>query len=135
MNLVQRVAATQKTVDIFKRKNFEDGRFDCIQLMACHARHMGKKIKLPRYGDAKSAADAMRKMGFRTLSQGMDKHFRRIERHQVMAADFLETPGTNGFSSIMVALGNGRALGFHESIPHCDILQPVMISGAWRIDD
>jgi hypothetical protein len=33
----------------------------------------------------------------------------------------------------MVAVGNGRTLGFHEDIPHCDILQPLIISGAWRI--
>jgi hypothetical protein len=35
----------------------------------------------------------------------------------------------------MVALGNGRVLGFHEEVPHADVLQPVMISGAWRIGD
>lgn len=134
MNLIERIEATQKTVDIFKRKNFADGKFDCIQLVLCHARNMGKRIKVPRYGDLKSAADALREMGFRTLGEAMDAHFTRIEPVKAMAGDFVETPGENGFSSLMVALGNGRTLGFHEDIPHCDILQPVLISGAWRVE-
>jgi len=135
MNFVERVRATQKTVDAFKGKAFDlEKGGDCIQLMALHARHMGVKIKIPRYGDWKSAAAAMREMGFSTLGQGMDKHFKRIKPVHVLAGDFVEMPGGNGFSALAVAVGNGRVLGFHEDIPHCDILQPVIITGAWRIE-
>jgi len=134
MNLVERMMATQATVDAFKGKRFVDWQSDCIFLMTTHAQHMGRKIDVPRYGDAKSAAAALRKLGFRTLGQAMDKHFRRIERHEVMTGDIVEMPGANGFTALSIAVGNGRVLGFHESIPHCDILQPVLISGAWRID-
>lgn len=134
MNLVERVAATQKTVTAFKGKNFADGKFDCIQLVLCHARNMGKRIKIPAYGDAKSAADTLKRLGFRTLGGAMDKHFTRIEPVKVLAGDIVEMPGSNGFSALTIAVGNGRVLGFHEDIPHCDVLQPVMVSGAWRID-
>lgn len=134
MNLVERVKATQATVDAFKGKTFADGKADCIQLVLCHAKHMGRKIKVPRYGDTKSAAATLEKLGFRTLGQAMDKHFTRIEPVKVMAGDIVEMPGSNGFSSLSIAVGNGRVLGFHESVPHADILQPVLISGAWRID-
>jgi hypothetical protein len=51
-----------------------------------------------------------------------------------MTGDIVEMPGSNGFSSLSIAVGNGRVVGFHEDIPHCDILQPLLISGAWRID-
>lgn len=135
MNLVQRVAATEKTVTIFKGKNFALGKFDCIQLVLCHARNMGKRIKIPPYGDWKSSAAALGKVGFGTLGAAMDKHFTRIEPANVLAGDILESPGGNGFSGLTIAVGNGRVLGFHEDIPHCDILQPVLISGAWRIED
>jgi hypothetical protein len=128
------VIATQKTVDTFKGRKFTNGSADCVQLVLAHARHMGRKVDVPRYGSAKTAAGALRQMGLGTLSQGLDRHFRRIERHQVMVADIVEMPGENGFSSLSVAVGNGRVLGFHESIPHCDVLQPVLVSGAWRID-
>lgn len=134
MNLMERVRATQKTVDGFKGKTFADGKADCIQLVLCHARHMGRKIKVPRYGDVKSAADVLRGLGFSTLGEAMDHHFTRISPVNVLAGDILEMPGTNGFSSLAVAVGNGRVLGFHESVPHADILQPVIVSGAWRID-
>jgi hypothetical protein len=130
MNLIERMLATQKTVDSFKGRKFTNGTADCVQLVLAHARHMGRKI----YGSTKTAAGALRQLGFGNLSEAMDKHFRRVDRHQVMISDIVEMPGDNGFSSLSVAVGNGRALGFHESIPHCDVLQPVLISGAWRID-
>lgn len=135
MSLVDRVNRTQKTLDVFKGRQFVDWKVDCVQLIGTHAKHMGKRIKLPKYKDAKSAADAMRSLGFKTLSEAMDANFTRIPPANVLVSDIVETPGGNGFSSLMVALGNGRALGFHEDIPHCDVLQPLLISGAWRIGD
>jgi hypothetical protein len=133
MNFVQRIEATQKTVDAFKGKPFTEGRYDCVQLVVTHARNMGVRIRVADYGDNASAAAALREMGFRTLGEAMDHHFTRIQPHEVLASDFVEVPGGNGFSSLMVAVGNGRTLGFQEEIPHCDILQPVLISGVWRI--
>lgn len=135
MNLIERVRATQKTVDAFKGREFKEGKADCIQLVLRHARHCGRKIKVERYSDWKGAAKVLRGLGFKTLGQAMDHHFERIEPFQVMAGDYVEVPGTNGFSSLMVAVGNGRAIGFHEDVPHADILQPVIISGAWRVAD
>ena len=135
MDLVKRMKATQKTVDKFKGRTFKDWSTDCILLAVTHARHMGAKVKMPKYTDAKSAAAVLKRMGVTTLGGALDKHFTRIEPHEAMLGDLVEVPGTNGFSSIMVAVGNGRAIGFHEEIPHADILQPVMISGAWRIGE
>ena len=134
LDLVKRVLATQKTVDAFKGRQFKDGKADCIQLVLVHAKHMGRKISVPRYGDVKSAGGVLKALGFKTLAQAMDKHFTRIDPHSVLAGDIVEMPGANGFSALSICVGNGRVLGFHESIPHCDILQPLMISGAWRID-
>jgi hypothetical protein len=133
MNLLERVQRTQKTVDLFKGRPFKEGRFDCVQLVKAHARHMGKKVRVPRYGGVKGAAAALKEMGFRTLGEAMDAHFERIRPDQILAGDIVEHPGNNGFSGLTIALGNGRVLGFHEDIPHCDILQPVMISGVWRV--
>lgn len=134
MNLLERIQATQKTVDAFKGRTFVDWQSDCILLIVTHARHMGRKIKVPSYGDAKSAAAVLRKLGFKTLGEAMDHHFTRISIANVLAGDIVESLGANGFSGLMVAVGNGRTLGFHESIPHADILQPLIVTGAWRID-
>jgi hypothetical protein len=136
LNLYERMLRTQKTVDLWKGRPFkENGTSDCIQLMIAHARHMGKKIKVEKYRDAASRAAALRKLGFKSISEGMDANFTRIDASQVLLGDFVEMPGSNGFSAITVALGNGRVLGFHEDIPHADILQPVLISGVWRVGE
>lgn len=133
MNLVERVKRTQRTVDAFKGKTFKDGRYDCVQLVKVHAQHMGKPLKVPRYSDLKGAAEALKSLGFKSLGEALDARFTRIEANRVLAGDIVETLGANGFSALLVALGNGRALGFHEEIPHCDILQPLIVSGVWRI--
>lgn len=133
LNLIQRVTATQKTVDAIKGKPFEDGKCDCMQLVKLHAKHMGYKLPVPRYSSVKGAAAAMRKLGFTTLAEAMDHHFTRIEPHQVLAGDIVEGPGANGFSSLGIAVGNGRIIAFHEEVPFADILQPLFLTGAWRI--
>lgn len=130
---VKRMRATQRTVDKFKGRVFRDGSVDCVQLVKLHVKHLGKPLKVPPYSDLKGAAAAMKQLGFKTLAGAMDAHFTRIEPSAVLLGDIVEMPGGNGFSSLSIAVGNGRVLGFHEDIPHCDILQPVMISGAWRI--
>jgi hypothetical protein len=133
VDLIARMKATQKTVDRFKGQAFDMGRVDCIRLAAAHARHAGRRIRVPDYGDRVSAARALRAEGHGTLHEAMDAHFERIAASRVMIGDYVETPGTEGFSAVMVALGNGRALGFHEDIPHCDVLQPLIIIGAWSL--
>jgi hypothetical protein len=133
MNLIQRAQQTQKTVDIWKGRPFSDGKFDCVQMVKAHARHLGQSLKVPRYHDVEEAAAALREMGHKSLGEALDARFHRIMAAQILVGDIVESLGSNGFSSLMVAVGNGRTLGFHEDIPHCDILQPLIISGAWRI--
>jgi hypothetical protein len=134
MDLVKRMLATQKTVDTFKGRAFRDGRSDCVQLILAHSRHMGRPIKVPKYRDVKGAAGVLKKLGFKTLAEAMDHHFTRIDVSRVLAGDIVEMPGANGFSGLTVSVGNGRVLGFHEDIEHCEILQPLLISGVWRIE-
>jgi hypothetical protein len=133
MNLIQRAQRTQKTVDIWKGRPFKDGTGDCVQLVKAHARHLGNPIKIPRYHDVREAAAALRELGHKSLGEALDARFHRIATAQILVGDIVETLGSNGFSGLMIAVGNGRTLGFHEEIPHCDILQPLIISGAWRI--
>lgn len=133
MDLLKRMKATQRTVDRFKGVDMVIGTVDCVQLAAAHASHMGRKIKLPRYTDFESGGRALRAMGYRTLAEAMDAHFTRIQPAEAIMGDYIEMPGGNGFSALSVAVGNGRVIGFHESIAHADILQPKIVSGAWRI--
>lgn len=134
MDIVERVVATQKTVDAIKGKEMKPGKVDCIQLTLTHAKHMRRRISIPPYGDWVSAANVLRELGFATLGEALSHYFTRIEPVRAMVSDYIEMPGENGFSSIAVSVGNGRVIGFHSSIPHADILQPMIITGAWRIE-
>jgi hypothetical protein len=135
MNLIERMEATQKTVDMFRCKDFAPGKFDCVQMWLAQRRHAGlKKIRIPPYGDWESAAKSMRAMGVSSLSEGLDKYHPRIDPHNVLMGDFIEGPGSNGFSALMLVVGNGRVLGFHEDISFAEILQPLMISAAWTLE-
>lgn len=135
MDLVQRMTATQKTVDLYKRKSLVWGKFDCAQMMNAHRVHLGlKRIRIPSYGSPLSARKAIAEMGFDSLAQGMDHHFSRVEPSRVLMGDFVEMPGGQGFSGLTVSVGNGRVIGFHEDIEFADILQPLMISGAWSVE-
>jgi hypothetical protein len=91
--LIKRQRATQKTVDLCKGKAFVDWQNDCIKLMSRHARHMGRPVKIPRYHDAKSAADALRSLGASTIGEALDQLFERIEPHQILLGDIVEMPG------------------------------------------
>jgi hypothetical protein len=134
VNLIERMEATQKTVDRWKLKNFDPGKYDCIQMMVAHARLCHRRIRVPPYGDMISARRSMHHMGFKTIGEGMDKYFQRIEPHRAIMGDFIEMPGTDAFTAITVSVGNGRVLGFHEEIGFADILEPLLISGAWSVD-
>lgn len=133
IDLVKRMRATQKSLDRFQGRAFIDWKFDCLQLIAGHAKHMGKPLKVPRYSSAATAAAALREMGFKSLGEAMDAHFERIAASDVLLGDIVEGPGANGFSSLGIALGGGRALGFHEEVPFCDVVHPTIVTGAWRI--
>ena len=133
MDLLKRMYATQATVDQFKEKAFDWGTYDCGQLVVAHAANCGRKIVVPPYGDKVGAARSLREAGWGTLHNAMDVLFTPIEPASAIMGDFVELPGGDGFSCLTVAVGNGRVLGFHADIPHCDILQPVLISGAWSI--
>lgn len=133
MNLIQRAQRTQKTVDTWKGRPFRDGKTDCVQLVKAHARHMGRPIKIPRYRDVKEAAAALRGLGHASLGAALDARFHRIATADILVGDIVEGPGANGFSSLGIALGGGRALGFHEEVPHCDVVHPTLVTGAWRI--
>jgi hypothetical protein len=98
MNLIQRATRTQKTVDIWKGRPFSDGKFDCVQLVKAHARHLGGSIKVPRYHDVKEAAAALRELGHKTLGEALDARFHRIATAQILVGDIVETLGSNGFS-------------------------------------
>jgi hypothetical protein len=137
MEMVRRAAAAQATLDKFKGKPFHFGSMDCAQLVAFHLRKMGHKPKLAkagRYSSALGAKKALKRLGYETLAEAMDGNgFERIPPAAAIVGDVIEMPGLEGPGALAVALGNGRAVAYHEDAIGAVVVQPSQMLAAWRV--
>jgi hypothetical protein len=42
-------------------------------------------------------------------------------------------PGEDALDALVVALGNGRVLGWHPDAAGAEVLQPLAFESAWRV--
>jgi len=136
-DLVRRRDATQATVDAWKGKPFRLGYADCVRLAASHLRRMGRKVRLPAQGSyrtLRSAEKELAKRGYADLPAALDDMgLERIAPAAALPGDIIAIPSEHKIGCLMVAVGNGRAIGFHEDVDGAEILQPVEYVGAWRV--
>ena len=138
--LVRRVKASQVTRDEWAERPWRMGQADCVRMTASHLRRMGYSVKLPpegSYRTVKSAQKKLQEKGFTSLADAMDQlGFPRIAPAAALVGDIVEMPSEiDQLGTLVVALGNGRVLGWHEDAPAgACVLQPVDWIAAWRID-
>ncbi|WP_230770713.1 DUF6950 family protein [Sphingomonas sp. Leaf4] len=135
--MIRRQQATQAAVDRFQGKPFEWGRYDCVRLAAFMLREMGHRPGLGRAGSyktAKGAVGALRRAGYATLAEAMDGlGLQRIPPAAALPGDIVMVPSDGAWSgSLMVAVGNGRTIGWAEGLEAADVFQPVAFVAAWR---
>lgn len=137
--LVVRVRCAQATRDEWFGKAWRMGEADCARMAASHLRRMGHAVKLPakgRYRTVKSARAELLARGFANLPEAMDAMgFERIVPARAIVGDVMELPeeeGT-GIGSLVIALGNGRVLGWHPDVKGAAVLQPGQWQAAWRV--
>jgi hypothetical protein len=135
--LERRVAAAQATLDRFKDRPLKLGRDDCVRMVAFHLRKLGHKVVLPAsgsYGTLRSALKELKTRGFASLADALDgMGFERIAPAAAAAGDVLMLPAVDQLGSLVVALGNGRVVGYHEDARGAAVLQPVEFVAAWRV--
>jgi hypothetical protein len=135
--LVRRRDVTQATVAAWKGRKFKLGQADCVRLAADHLRRMGHKVRLPAkgsYGTLIGAQRALAKRGYADLASVLDDlGFERIAPAAARPGDLIAIPSEHAIGCLMIAVGNGRTLGFHEDVEGAEILQPVEYVGAWRV--
>lgn len=139
--LTLRVAAAQASLDQWRNKRWRMGEADCVRMTASHLRRMGYPVRLPpkgSYRTARAALEQLEARGFSSLGQAMDAMgFERIAPASAIAGDVVEIAGDDSedLSALVVALGNGRVVGWHPDAPGATVLQPIshMIT-AWRIE-
>lgn len=139
MNPLQlRQAAAQATLARFDGRRLAWGRDDCARLAAFHLKRLGHKVSLAKAGSYSSltgAVRAVKRAGYESLAAAVDDHgLARIAPARVLVGDLIglqaDSDEGEGWVALMVALGNGRALGFLEG--RCGVVQPRDIAIAWR---
>lgn len=135
--MVARVAATQATLDRFKSAQFAFGKNDCARIVAFHLRKMGVAVRLAKAGSYTSALGARRALartGFASLAAALDAHgLLRIPPAAAIVGDIIELPGAGSFGSLVVCVGNGRVIGYHELASGAIVMQPLVFVAAWQV--
>lgn len=134
--LLQQRDAAQATLDRFCGVPLQWGRNDCAKMVIFHLRQLGISLsiaKAGRYSSPLGAMKALKRLGFDRLSEVLDdRGLARIVPAARIAGDIVELPSVDGPGALSIALGNGRILGYHESLQGADVLQPVEMVAAWR---
>lgn len=136
--LERRVAAAQKTLDRFKDKPFQWGRYDCFQLVAFHCRAIGRPLKaapkIGRYASLLTGVKRLRKLGYQDIPALLDAVFERIPPAAAIAGDIVQMPSEDDdVGGVTVSVGNGRVIGYHEDAVGACVMQPMATVAAWRV--
>ncbi len=134
---VRRQAAAQAAIDRFKGQPWQLGKNDCVRVAAFVLRRMGHRPQLGKAGAYTTGSGAMRALkraGFDRLAAALDAlGLERIAPAAARVADIVMVPGEAPLDgALMIAVGNGRVLGFHEDLGVAEILQPIAFLAAWR---
>ncbi|WP_433910371.1 DUF6950 family protein [Sphingomonas yabuuchiae] len=134
---IMRTRAAQATLDQWSTRPMRLGTSDCVRMTASHLRRLGRKVKLPASGSyrtPRSALKALVERGYSSLAEALDDMgLERIPPAAAIVGDVLLLPADNELGALVVALGNGRVVGYHEDAIGAAVLQPVEYSTAWRV--
>jgi hypothetical protein len=133
----RRKRAAQATLDHWRDRAFswEEGNH-CARMITSHLRRLGVKVPHGKAGTFKSALAAraaLKRVGFRSLAHMADHYLLRIPAAAAKTADLVELPSADGLGAMMVALGNGRVLGYIDGFETPQVLQPNEYGGAWNV--
>lgn len=134
--LLRRRDAAQATLDRFGDVPFAWGSHDCGRMLCFHLRAIGHEVRLAGVGGYTTAIGARRaltRLGYGSLAAALDDRYPRIAPAETIVGDVLALPSTGPLDAIAIALGNGRALAYHESLAGAVVVQPVEMLAAWSV--
>lgn len=135
--LVQRTAATEKTVQRYRYRPFDWATGGtCLHLARAQMKNMGHRPPaIPKFSSALGAQRAMKAAGFEALSDLFDSLLTRIAPASMLIGDLALFPGEPPFDSVVVSAGSGMMLGWHGtdlSRLH-NIVETGDVVAAWRL--
>jgi hypothetical protein len=135
--LIRRRDAAQKTLNVWSHRPMKLGTSDCVRMTAAHLRLLGYKVRLPNSGSYRtvnSALKALKERGYSSLAAALDDMgLERIAPAAAIVGDVLMLPAVDRLGALVIALGNGRVVGYHEEVATATVLQPIEYEAAWRV--
>lgn len=129
-NPVRRREAADFAVRRFKGAVLKYGTNDCIRMAGVTLRKVGHKVDLPKAGEYRTLLGGLkllRSRGFADIEAALDAMgLQRVPLAYAQPADIIGVPGIDGVTALWVGVGNGRALGWHESSDRACIIQPTL---------
>lgn len=134
--LVIRVAAAQAIHDRVKGRIYRPAVMDCGKMVGLHARKLGYKVELPKLGDYKTPAGALKwlkKRGFDSLEARLDALWPQISPASALVGDVLSLQSTDALAALVIHMGQGQYLGFHEDTDEAVLLRATVFGKAWSV--
>lgn len=135
MTLNDRAAATERTKLAFIARPFDWTRqATCVHLVRRQLLEMGHQVPpVPTFRTPIGAKRALTKRGWSTVAEMVDAQLPRIHASEAIVGDILELASSDMLGGgLVVAVGNGRAMGYLEGSTALTILQPRAFGLAWR---
>jgi hypothetical protein len=135
--LVRRRDLTQLAVNQSLGRTYKLATLDCGKLIGRHLRKFGYTVELPKVGAYSTPAGALKWLKtrrFESLEARLDAiGLVRIAPARAMTGDIMALDSTDALAALVIWLGHGQALGFHESSDKCVLLAPSSFRGAWSV--
>ncbi len=143
LNLIDRVTATQTTIDTYHERPFEWGQADCARLAAHHLHTLGLNTRLDEargYSTELGAKRALKKLGANSMEDLADAMgFDRIPPASAIVGDLIGFPGGREgaeWTALGVHVGGDRIMGFADpdgTGARCEFGPTHVCTVAWRV--
>lgn len=136
-NLVRRRDAAQAILDRALGRPHKWSTLDCGKMAGLHLRKLGHTLELPKVGAYSTPAGAvkwLRTRGFESLEQRLDAlGLPRIAPAHALVGDILALESIDALAALVIVLGQGQYLGFHEDSDVAVIIKPTAFAGCWSV--
>jgi hypothetical protein len=134
--LVRRVEAAQAIHDRVRGCVHKWSVNDCGKMTGLHLRKLGYRLELPRVGAYKTPEGALkwlRQRGFDSLEARLDGLLPRISPASALVGDVLALDSEDALAALVIHMGQGQCLGYHEDAPEAVLMRPTAFRAAWSV--
>lgn len=132
--LIRRQTALAYVLNKYKGSPCDFATADCVRMTRTMLVKMGRKPPaMPDYRNISGARNALKAAGFDNLTGLFDSLLERVPPAAMLPGDIAVMPDEHGLGAAVIAVGNGRVIGWHEDGAEAVIIQPHQIDAAWRV--